>query len=410
MQLFSSLQASLEEISFLWYCFIKYYTKTKGRYSLDMKLSNKIKLLQKIATTDVLQETYIRDTIYKCGFLKSDYNQYMSEHPINCDRELLHLSSADYDRCCALLTMLLREDHFCNGAFEYRIRNGDVKLVIDRLIYILKSLETPYITSFSEKTLEAINGYYVYALIDPRTNSVFYIGKGTGNRIFSHELESQKPQKSEKEKLQKIRDIEKSGFHVKRIMINWGLTESEAFIAEATLINLFNVISENQLTNIVAGHHIHESLTVEDFEIMYGAEPLKAEDIKHNILVIKINKLYRRNMTNYEIYDAVRGMWRASLNSIKSRNIRYVFGVYNSLIVGVYKPDEWHYVYEKIDLPQHDKTNHETLEKLKDRVYFICKKYDELDDEGSFYLHKSIANLKVNQTSQNPISYLMTET
>lgn len=338
-----------------------------------MKISEKIKLLQMISTDDVSQESFVRDTIYKCDLLKRNYTQYMTEHPINCDKELLRLPSANYDLCCALLTMLLHEDHFCNATFEHRIHNGDVKLVIDRLISILESLETSYITSFSEKALTAINGYYVYALIDPRTNRVFYIGKGTGNRVFDHEFESGKSPESEKEKIKKIRDIEKSGFQVKRIMVNWGLSETEALIAETTLINLFNIISENPLTNVVAGHHVHESLTVEDFELIYGAEPLKAEDIKHNILVIKINKLYRRNMSHYEIYDAVRGMWKASLKSIKSRNVRYVFGVYNGLIVGVYKPDEWHYVHERIDLPRHDKIDEETFERLKDRVYFVCK-------------------------------------
>ena len=29
--------------------------------------------------------------------------------------------------------------------------------------------------------------FYVYNLIDPRDNSVFYIGKGKGNRMYKHE-------------------------------------------------------------------------------------------------------------------------------------------------------------------------------------------------------------------------------
>ena len=375
-----------------------------------MDITAKIKMLKSVSTNNVRQEHLLRKTICKCNLLKHDYSFYMTTHPINCDIELLRLPSSNYDLCCALLTMLFREDHFCNGALKDRIRNGDMKCVVDRLISILETLESPHITAFSEKTLSAINGYYVYALIDPRSNDVFYIGKGTGNRVFSHEAEIEKSSETEKEKIRKIRDIESNGFSVKRVMINWGLSEQEAFAAEASLINLFNVISDVRLTNIVAGHHVHESLTVEAFELRYGAESLKPEEIKHNILVIKINKLYRKNMSNYEIYDAVRGMWRVSLNSIKSKKIQYVFAVYNGLIVGVYKPDEWHYVYENIDLPQHEKMDNDTFERLKNRVYFVCKRYDELDDEGRFYLHKSIAELKVNQSTQNPVSYLMSGT
>ena len=28
--------------------------------------------------------------------------------------------------------------------------------------------------------------YYVYALIDPRNNKIFYIGKGLNNRMYVH--------------------------------------------------------------------------------------------------------------------------------------------------------------------------------------------------------------------------------
>jgi hypothetical protein len=37
----------------------------------------------------------------------------------------------------------------------------------------------------SQKTIEALK-FYVYALIDPRTDRVFYIGKGKGSRIYAH--------------------------------------------------------------------------------------------------------------------------------------------------------------------------------------------------------------------------------
>ena len=260
--------------------------------------------------------------------------------------------------------------------------------------------------NFSEKALQSLNGYYVYALIDPRIDKVFYIGKGIGDRVFNHEIESNKSPDSEKIKLQTISSIEKAGLNVKRVIVNWGLTESEAFAAEASLINLLNFTSEIKLSNIVAGHHVHESLTVEDFELRYGAEHLKEEDIKHNILVIKINRLFHWNMTPKELYDATRGNWIVSISRAR-REIDYVFAVYNQLIVAVYKPDEWHYVREMIDVPRPHEFKNGIDEKVAARVYFISKNYEALDESQQFYLHKSIAGLKVNQSAQNPVTYLM---
>ncbi len=36
------------------------------------------------------------------------------------------------------------------------------------------------------------------------------------------------------------------------------------------------------------------------------------------------------------LYNSVRGIWRASKERVKT--VEYVFGVYNSLIVAVFKP------------------------------------------------------------------------
>lgn len=374
-----------------------------------MKPNEKIVLFQKLNTKKITDAETFYETLEKCDALKTNYHDYITTAPIDCDKELLRLPRADYDLCCALLTMLLREDHFCNGSFARRQRMGQVKPIVEQIIHLLESQNSPTITSFSEKAIESLNGFYVYALIDPRNEKVFYIGKGTGNRVFSHEIESGKSRESEKKKIQQIREIENSGYSVKRLIVNWGLSENEAFVAEATLINLLNRMPDIQLTNEVSGHHVHESLTTEEFELQYGAVPLEKEDIKHSILVIKINKLYRRGMSEEELYDAVRGFWAASLKSIESRKVKYVFGVYNGLIVGVYKPDVWHYGYEMIDIPQRGILTPEDYERIKARVYFVCNDYRNLDDEGQFYLHKSIVKLKVNQSAQNPITYLIPE-
>ena len=50
---------------------------------------------------------------------------------------------------------------------------------------------------FSKKRILALGEYYVYGLIYPRNRQIFYIGKGTGQRVFEHERESKRSPDSE---------------------------------------------------------------------------------------------------------------------------------------------------------------------------------------------------------------------
>lgn len=110
-------------------------------------------------------------------------------------------------------------------------------------------------------------------------------------------------------------------------------------------------------------------------------------------------------MTEEALYDSVRGIWRASLECVKT--VEYVFGVYNSLIVAVYKPTMWYVCKEALEkLPSHVA---QLTSKTENRVFFVDKGFENhglLDEAGKFYLYKSIAGLKVNQSAQNPITYL----
>lgn len=224
-------------------------------------------------------------------------------------------------------------------------------------------------------------------------------------RYFEHEKESQNSPNSDKLKLKTIHDIKSLGLSVRKIIINSNLTESEAFAAETALINAFNYVSDIGLTNIVAGHHFAEALSVEDFEKIYGAEELSKDDVKHKILVIKINKLYRRNISANELYDSVRGIWRASMNSAQS--VEYVFGVYNSLIVAVYKPTKWYKCKEALEKrPRRDEI---LTPQAENRIFFVDENFEKgipHDENAAFYNGKSIAGLKLNQGAQNPITYL----
>ena len=156
---------------------------------------------------------------------------------------------------------------------------------------------------FSEKSLLSLGDYYVYGLIDPRNNRIFYIGKGTGNRVFEHERESISAPDSEKLKLKTISEIKSMGLDVVKIIINSNLTEAEAFAAEASLINAFNYTSDIKLTNIVAGHHSSAALSVEDFESIHGAIELSEDDII--ILDNAISLISTDEEASYEEEDAI---------------------------------------------------------------------------------------------------------
>lgn len=132
---------------------------------------------------------------------------------------------------------------------------------------------------------------------------------------------------------------------------------------------------------------------------------LAPEDIKHHIMVIKVNQWYEENMDPDALYSVIRGIWKASKK--RAQKVEYAFGVYQSRIVAVYKPTEWFVCKEAQDkLPRKDIV---LSEKNEDRIFFVDASYEQgnpPDENQKFYNGKSIAKLSMNKNSQNPISYL----
>ena len=102
-----------------------------------MTNTEKQRVLQDLKNADTCSVSSYYEALENIGDMKYNYGDYMVTDPIDCNKELERLTAADYDLCCALLTLLLREDHFCNGSFERRHRAGEVQPILDRMITLL---------------------------------------------------------------------------------------------------------------------------------------------------------------------------------------------------------------------------------------------------------------------------------
>ena len=179
----------------------------------------------------------------------------------------------------------------------------------------------------------------MYCLVDPRDKKIFYIGKGVGNRVFSHANDALEYEDVSTDKLEKIREIIKSGHEVKHYIIRHKLTEEDALTVESVLIDFltykeFN--TESLLTNIVAGHHQwNEGIkTVDQIMQIYDCKPLQLKP-GHKLLMVNLNRTYMKKSedgmrVNSDLYEITRKYWRVS--KYNADQIDYLLGVYKGVV------------------------------------------------------------------------------
>lgn len=206
---------------------------------------------------------------------------------------------------------------------------------------------------FDVKAIEKI-GYYVYALfdpIDPKNMSMpFYVGKGSGNRVFSHadgEIPADLDETQMPAKMEKIRKIKDRNQSVKHVILRYGLSEDEAFLIEATIIDILNYIAPDALRNQISGKRVSESIIdAEDLATSLMAEPFKSDT---PVLIIKIEGLWTKLLQEFKsandipqekIYKATRASWK--INPSRAARADCILSVARGLIREVFIADEWH--------------------------------------------------------------------
>src|SRR5512147_1886863 len=137
---------------------------------------------------------------------------------------------------------------------------------------------------FSEAVAAKLQ-HYVYRLIDPRNGNTLYVGRGQGNRVFSHaagQQEAKDPEETEELKLKTIRRIKNAGFAVEHVIHRHGMSEKEAMEVESALIDAYP-----GLTNVQPGFENDRGVMHAE-EVICLYEAPEAE-LKHRLVLINVS-------------------------------------------------------------------------------------------------------------------------
>ena len=226
--------------------------------------------------------------------------------------------------------------------------------------------------------------YYVYLLSDPISGEIFYVGKGKGNRVFSHLKDNSDNQKS-----RKIQDLKSKGLEPKIEFLVHGVDDEITIKKiEASIIDL---IGKNKLTNIVGGYESSDFGRMDLAQIRGKYSSQKAE-IKENVMLIKLSKTFRYNMDPRDLYDNTRGVWKVAEH--RRKEVDYAFAVYDGIIQETYKILQWFEAWSTFN-NREDFTSQR--EKDVKRWEFVGNVSDEMRKK---YLYKSVEHKE-----QNPIKY-----
>ncbi|WP_171207358.1 MULTISPECIES: hypothetical protein [unclassified Ruegeria] len=179
-------------------------------------------------------------------------------------------------------------------------------------------------------------GNYVYRLIDPRNGETFYVGQGTGNRVFNHlraALPYQKDEDAVSTKISRIHEIHRSGLDVQHIIHRHAIPACAVDEVEAALIDAYPGLSNAQRGHRSTDHGpMHVNQIVDKYDL-----PVIDWEPAHKLILLNINNW--QGSGREDMYHQVRFAWRVKKANAEAAD--FVLAVMRGVVVGAFTASRW---------------------------------------------------------------------
>ena len=220
---------------------------------------------------------------------------------------------------------------------------------------------------------------YIYAIYDPREVLPFYVGRGVGDRVFSHLKGSHN-----KVVDQRVSSLRSQGLKPLIKILMHGLNSKQAKAAETVAIamlgkdNLANKVlgSGSSLTNVSPEELIHH----------YNAREVL---IKHKAVLIIRNPWNPSQSERYH-YDLTRASWKVGK---KKDFAEYAFLVHQGVIKKVYTIANWYpdgTTFHNRNNPDPNNKYYVEDYKIRDRYEFVGRLLHPEEELARLYVGKSV--------------------
>ena len=220
---------------------------------------------------------------------------------------------------------------------------------------------------------------YIYAIYDPREVLPFYVGRGVGDRAFSHLKDSHNEAVD-----QKVSSLRSQGFEpIIKILIH-GLNLKQAKAAETVAIAM---LGKDTLANKVLGSG--SSLTNVSPEELIHHYNAREVLIKHKAVLIIRNPWNPSQSERYH-YDLTRASWKVG----KKKNFaEYAFLVHQGVVKRVYTIANWYpdgTTFHNRNNPDPNNEYYREDYKIRDRYEFVGRLLHPEEELARLYVGKSV--------------------